>query len=125
MHKFLPLRFNNAKDKRKGRRELKRELLFKATACLATDHYNRSITVLLLRPCDSRNINLTPFCNLSSTEDPRMWGKDILDTYSGLTTLDHIKSISSSLRMKYPTKDLKSSELVSSLTQVSIFDSNS
>lgn len=38
----------------------------------------------LSRPCDSKNIGLSPLCDLEDPKVPNLFGNDIKDTYSDL-----------------------------------------
>ena len=68
-----------------------------------------------LSSCDSRNLNLSPFCNLSATS-LAMWQPSVLETYGNLTT-DYVSKITGPLRPKYPNS-MGDTELISSLTKV-------
>ena len=68
-----------------------------------------------LSTCDSRNLNLSPFCNLSSTS-LAMWQPSVLETYGNLTT-DYINKTTGPLRLSYPNF-MGERELISSLTKV-------
>ena len=65
--------------------------------------------------CDSRNLNLSPFCNLSSTS-VAMWQPSVLETYGDLTTT-YINETTGPLRLNYPNS-MGDRELISSLTKV-------
>ena len=69
----------------------------------------------LYSPCDSRNLNLSPFCNLSSTS-LAMWQPSVLETYGNQTT-DYVNKTSGPMRKKYPNS-MDDRELITSLTQV-------
>ena len=68
-----------------------------------------------LSTCDSRNLNLSPFCNLSSTS-LAMWQPSVLETYGNLTTT-YINKTTGPLRLNYPNS-MGDSELISSLAKV-------
>ena len=70
---------------------------------------------MLLSLCDSRNLNLSPFCNLTSTS-LAMWQPSVLETYGNLKT-DYIKQISGPMRLKYPNS-MADEELITALTKV-------
>ena len=70
---------------------------------------------MLLSSCDSRNLNLSPFCNLTSTS-LAMWQPSVLETYGNLKT-DYIKQISGPMRLKYPNS-MADEELIMALTKV-------
>ena len=75
-----------------------------------------SITVMSLHSsCDSRNLNLSPFCDLTSTS-LAMWQTSVLETYGNSTT-DYINRTTGPLRLNYPNS-MGDRELISSLTKV-------
>ena len=65
--------------------------------------------------CDSRNLNLSPFCNLSSTS-LAMWQPSVLETYGNLTTT-YVNKTAGPHRPKY-LNSMGDSELISSLAKV-------
>ena len=67
--------------------------------------------------CDSRNLNLSPFCNLATPTNLAKWQPAINSTY-GSTTTDYTSQLQGPLRLKYPSNPEK--ELLVSLTQVLI-----
>ena len=73
------------------------------------------IIKVTLSTCDSRNLNLSPFCNLSSTS-LAMWQPSVLETYGALTTT-YINETTGPLRLNYPNS-MGDRELISSLTKV-------
>ena len=84
---------------------------------------------MTLSSCDSRNLNLSPFCNTSLTS-LAMWQPSVLETY-GEERPDYLGKIIGPLREKYPNS-MGDRELITSLTKVKIkndqliiaFDSN-
>ena len=70
---------------------------------------------MILSSCDSRNLNLSPFCNLSSTS-LAMWQPRVLETYGNQTT-SYINKIQTPMRLKYPNS-MGEEELITSLTKV-------
>ena len=76
----------------------------------------------ILSSCNSRNLNLSPFCQLTSTSTSlamQMWQPSVLETYGDKTT-SYVERISGPLRDKYPDS-MRKEELITSLTQV-IYD---
>ena len=69
-------------------------------------------------PCDSRNLNLSPFCNTSSTS-LAMWQPSVLETYGEQKKLDYLDKITGPMRQKYPNS-MGDRELITSLTEVKI-----
>ena len=65
--------------------------------------------------CDSRNMNLSPFCNMNLTS-LAMWQPSILATYGNSTT-SYVDQLSGPLRLKFPNS-MEETELISSLTEV-------
>ena len=66
------------------------------------------------RLCDSRNLNLSPFCNLSAPSLAK-WEPTINSTYGNFTT-DYTNKLLGPLRPQYPNTPEK--ELLVSLTEV-------
>ena len=75
-----------------------------------------SFKQILSRLCDSRNLNLTPFCKLA-TSSLAKWQPAIKSTY-GNTSTDYTSKLPGPWRLKYPSNPEK--ELLVSLTQVLI-----
>ena len=69
----------------------------------------------ILSSCDSRNLNLSPFCNLTLTS-LAMWQPSILETYGNQTT-SYVNQTSGPMRLKYPNS-MGERELISSLAKV-------
>ena len=68
--------------------------------------------------CDSRNLNLSPFCNTSSTS-LAMWQPSVLETYGEEGKLDYLDRIAGPMRKKYPNSMVER-EIITSLTEVTI-----
>ena len=82
----------------------------------------------MLRGCDSRNLNLSPLCQLSSTGSLLKLQPAVNGIYGNSST-DYTSSISGPVRRSYPTHRMTQEELLTSLTEVtfclqnnSIFD---
>ena len=65
--------------------------------------------------CDSRNLNLSPFCNLTSTS-LAMWQASVLETYESQTT-SYIDGISGPMRANFPNS-MEERELITALVKV-------
>ena len=65
--------------------------------------------------CDSRNLNLSPFCNLTSTS-LAMWQASVLETYGNQTT-SYIEGISGPMRANFPNS-MEERELITALVKV-------
>ena len=65
--------------------------------------------------CDSRNLNLSPFCNLTSTS-LAMWQASVLETYGNQTT-SYIDGISGPMRVNFPNS-MEERELITALAKV-------
>ena len=72
---------------------------------------------MILSSCDSRNLNLSLFCNLSSTS-LAMWQPVVLETYGNQTT-SYVNKIQTPMRLKYPNS-MGDEELITSLTKVGL-----
>ena len=73
---------------------------------------------IFLRVCDSRNLNLSPFCNLSSQSLPK-WQPEINSTYGNSST-SYTSALPGPMRPRYPGQGKSGAEreLLVSLTQV-------
>ena len=70
-----------------------------------------------LSHCNSRNLNLNPFCDLSKTT-LAMWQPDVKATYgNGSEAISYIKGVEGPMRLKYPY-DMAEKELITSLAEV-------
>ena len=69
--------------------------------------------------CDSRNLNLSPFCNLTSYSQMAKWQPAINSTYGSAMT-DYTRKLQGPLRLKYPGQGKAGAdrELLTSLKQV-------
>ena len=72
----------------------------------------------LFRVCDSRNLNLSPFCNLTSQSLPK-WQPDINSTYGNSST-SYTSALPGPMRPRYPGQGKSGAEreLLVSLTKV-------
>ena len=68
------------------------------------------------RPCDSRNLNLSPFCDLKASSLVK-WQPAINSTYGNITTT-YTSGLPGPMRLVYPTEKQQNTELLSSLTKV-------
>ena len=71
--------------------------------------------LLIFSQCDSRNLNLSPFCNLSTTS-LAMWQPSVRETY-GILATTYINETTGPLRLKYPNR-MGERELITSLSEV-------
>ena len=81
----------------------------------------RSISNMYLSPsrlCDSRNLNLSPFCNLATSSLVK-WEPSIRATYENIST-SYTTGLPGPMRPKYPPSMVER-ELISSLTKVNKF----
>ena len=72
----------------------------------------------MARTCDSRNLNLSPLCDLTSTVEPVKWGKDVKEEYENTDVPDYIQFLGSPMRNTYYTKAMKDNEMLKTLTKV-------
>ena len=70
------------------------------------------------RACDSKNINVSPFCDLSERVDPVKWATDVQKMYDNAAMPEYVKSIGSPIRNNYGTEERKNGELLQQFTQV-------
>ena len=72
----------------------------------------------IFSPCNSRNLNLNPFCDTTNPTLP-MWQPDVLASYGAASeSRNYIKDLQGPMRPMYPDT-MAEKELISSLTQVS------
>ena len=71
----------------------------------------------LLRGCDSRNLNLSPFCQLSSTSSLLKLQAAINGTYGNYST-EYTSNTRGPVRREYPTHRMRQQELLTSLAKV-------
>ena len=71
--------------------------------------------LFIFSQCDSRNLNLSPFCNLSTTS-LAMWQPSVRETY-GILAPAYINETTGPLRLKYPNR-MGERELITSLSEV-------
>ena len=83
-----------------------------------TDQLKSDPSSIPFSSCDSRNLNLSPFCNTSSTS-LAMWEPSVLETYGEEGTLDYLDKITGPKRKKYPNS-MGEREIITSLTEVAI-----
>ena len=74
--------------------------------------------LLTFSSCDSRNLNLSPFCDTSSTS-LAMWQPSVLETYGDQKKLDYLDNMTGPMRQSYPNS-MGDRELITSLTEVKI-----
>ena len=71
----------------------------------------------LSRRCDSRNLNLSPFCGLDSSSAPLKLKPTVEAAYGSIDT-DYVQDLQSPMRQEYPLKSMASNEILTSLVQV-------
>ena len=73
---------------------------------------------VFLRVCDSRNLNLSPFCNLTVGSLAK-WQPALNSTYGNITT-NYTSTLPGPMRLKYPSQGSSAgkAELLTSLTEV-------
>ena len=72
----------------------------------------------LFRLCDSRNLNLSPFCNLTTSSLVK-WQPTINKTYGDINT-SYTSGLPGPMRPRYP-QNMADEELLSSLAEVNDF----
>ena len=77
-------------------------------------------TFPFLSRCDSRNLNLSPLCGVSSTTSPLKMQPIVEATYrdNDAGNQKHIKELISPMRKEYPSQSMISNEIIPALTQV-------
>ena len=75
--------------------------------------------IISFRRCDSRNINLSPFCTLDVNSMLPKWKTAVNDTYgSSSGGLDYINGLPSPTRKEYKKPIMRKREILSSLSEV-------
>ena len=77
-------------------------------------------TFPFLSRCDSRNLNLSPLCGVSSTTSPLKLQPIVEATYKDYDAGNqrHIEELISPMRKEYPSQSMISNEIIPALTQV-------
>merc|ERR1711892_1533453 len=80
--------------------------------------YRADLTAAAFRRCDSRNLNLSPLCNLFKTGVPapwKPWVRNIYEKYGDVPA--YLEDVEGTTRNYYSNEYLKNLEIISSLTQ--------
>ena len=72
--------------------------------------------ICLFRGCDSRNINLSLFCDLKERKTLQEWAENFSKEYKGKKT-EYIANLKYAKRPFYATDKMKDQEIISSLTK--------
>ena len=73
----------------------------------------------LCRNCDSRNLNLSPLCDLAHPLSPAIWEEEVKKTYGDVENMpDNVANMEGLIRNRYPSDALKDQEIIKSLTKV-------
>ena len=72
------------------------------------------------RGCDSRNLDVSPLCNLKNSFGLESWSDAVRQSYDQTMMPDYISSLISPLRKKYATESMENSEMLTDLTKVNI-----
>ena len=74
---------------------------------------------IFCRNCDSRNLNLSPLCDLAHPLSPAIWEDEVKKTYEDVNNMpDYVTSMNGLIRNRYPSDVLKDQEIITSLTKV-------
>jgi hypothetical protein len=75
----------------------------------------------LFRRCDSRTLNLSPFCTLSSpSPDTRLKWLPTVNSIYGAVSPAYLSGLAGPLRREYPTHRMEEDEILKHLTKVMI-----
>ena len=74
----------------------------------------------LSRRCDSRNLNLSPFCSLESSSAPMKLKPTVEATYGSKAIIDtnYVQDLPTPMRKEYPLESMASNEILSFLAEV-------
>ena len=72
------------------------------------------------RRCDSRNLNLSPFCGLASSSASLMKLEPTVRAAYGSNSIDasYVRDLPSPMRKEYPLQSMASEEILSTLAKV-------
>ena len=74
---------------------------------------------IFFRRCDSRNLNLSPFCSLKTISSPVMLKPTLEATYEKITAdTKYVQDLPSPMRKEYPLQSMASNEILPALTKV-------
>ena len=68
----------------------------------------------MYRRCDSRNLNISPFCSLNSKVKPDKFYEVLTFGYNG--NQDYLSSMITPVRKFYPTEEMSRNEILKRLT---------
>ena len=81
--------------------------------------FRRILTIC--RRCDSRNMNLSPFCTLNANSMLPKWQDAVNQTYgSSRNGLEYISGLPSPIRKEYKKQIMQEREILSSLSEVNL-----
>ena len=72
----------------------------------------------MFRLCDSKNLNISPLCDLSLFRDPVKWASDVQTMYGTENIPGYVKSLSSPIRHNYDTEQRRKGEMLQNQTKV-------
>ena len=78
------------------------------------------IPSIFFRRCDSRNLNLSPFCGLDSSSTLLKLQPTLEATYKDRMEASYVQDLQSPMRKEYPHSSMASYEILSVLTEVAI-----
>ena len=65
---------------------------------------------ILIRSCDSHNLNVSPFCKLGESTVPVRWANEVQGLYKDIP--GYIKELKSPMRDVYKTADMRKQDLL-------------
>ena len=65
---------------------------------------------ILIRSCDSHNLNVSPFCKLGESTVPARWANEVQGLYKDIP--GYIKELQSPMRDVYKTADMRKQDLL-------------
>ena len=71
----------------------------------------------LSRRCDSRNLNLSPFCGLDASSTPLKLQPTVYASYGSIDP-NYVQNLPSPMRKEYPIESMVSNEILSTLAEV-------
>ena len=74
----------------------------------------------MFRLCDSKNLNVSPLCDLSLVRDPVKWASDVQTLYGNENIPGYVKSLPSPVRNNYYTESRMDGEMLQNLTKLCV-----
>ena len=78
--------------------------------------------IYFIRRCDSRNLDVSSLCKLSSGEETVLWSDEVSRLYRSKPGYIESLKKNGSWRKLYPTQYMQESEILTTMTQASVVE---